>query len=177
MTRMYDEDNSNEHFRYFNPRFLQSTGYRLALQCPQSRPTLASRTGCAETGSLFGVWRCDVDFATLFLHAGCSLVGLHLVLYRKNRCRQWGENRFSSPFDALTYKINLMKQSKFLQVQYSWLWKLANVTQSPYSYVWSNDTRLPELVNGPPRRTMYVTALYFTMTCMTSVGFESESWL
>ncbi|XP_070493182.1 potassium voltage-gated channel protein eag isoform X2 [Chironomus tepperi] len=56
-------------------------------------------------------------------------------------------------------------------VQYSWLWKLANVTQSPYSYVWSNDTRLPELVNGPPRRTMYVTALYFTMTCMTSVGF------
>ena len=59
--------------------------------------------------------------------------------------------------------------SLFPQVQYSWLWKLANVTQSPYSYVWSNDTRLPELVNGPPRRTMYVTALYFTMTCMTSV--------
>ena len=23
-------------------------------------------------------------------------------------------------------------------VQYSWLWKLANVTQSPYAYVWSN---------------------------------------
>ncbi|CRK97638.1 CLUMA_CG011023, isoform A [Clunio marinus] len=56
-------------------------------------------------------------------------------------------------------------------VQYSWLWKLANVTQSPYSYVWSNETRFPELVNGPSRRTMYVTALYFTMTCMTSVGF------
>ncbi|CAO1408816.1 unnamed protein product [Diamesa serratosioi] len=57
-------------------------------------------------------------------------------------------------------------------VQYSWLWKLANVTQSPYSYIFPNDTRLPpELVNGPSRRTMYVTALYFTMTCMTSVGF------
>ncbi|XP_021925170.1 potassium voltage-gated channel protein eag [Zootermopsis nevadensis] len=56
-------------------------------------------------------------------------------------------------------------------VQYSWLWKLANVTQSPYSYIWSNDTNSPELINGPSRKTMYVTALYFTMTCMTSVGF------
>ncbi|KAH8384990.1 hypothetical protein KR093_004756 [Drosophila rubida] len=58
----------------------------------------------------------------------------------------------------------------FTQIQYSWLWKLANVTQSPYSYIWSNDTG-PELVNGPSRKSMYVTALYFTMTCMTSVGF------
>ena len=56
-------------------------------------------------------------------------------------------------------------------VQYSWLWKLANVTQSPYSYLWTNSSTVPELVAGPARRTMYVTALYFTMTCMTSVGF------
>ncbi|XP_030745444.1 potassium voltage-gated channel protein eag-like [Sitophilus oryzae] len=56
-------------------------------------------------------------------------------------------------------------------VQYSWLWKLANITQSPYSYVWANDSSTPELINGPSRKTMYVTALYFTMTCMTSVGF------
>ncbi|XP_031626664.1 potassium voltage-gated channel protein eag isoform X3 [Contarinia nasturtii] len=56
-------------------------------------------------------------------------------------------------------------------VQYSWLWKLANVTQSPYSYVWLNDTNTPEIINGPSKKTMYVTALYFTMTCMTSVGF------
>ncbi|XP_025831217.1 potassium voltage-gated channel protein eag isoform X2 [Agrilus planipennis] len=56
-------------------------------------------------------------------------------------------------------------------VQYSWLWKLANVTQSPYSYVWPNDSSSPVLINGPERKTMYVTALYFTMTCMTSVGF------
>ncbi|XP_067635644.1 potassium voltage-gated channel protein eag isoform X1 [Eurosta solidaginis] len=55
-------------------------------------------------------------------------------------------------------------------IQYSWLWKLANVTQSPYSYIWSNETG-PELINGPSRKSMYVTALYFTMTCMTSVGF------
>ncbi|XP_076244136.1 potassium voltage-gated channel protein ether a go-go isoform X1 [Calliopsis andreniformis] len=56
-------------------------------------------------------------------------------------------------------------------VQYSWLWKLANVTQSPYNYLWTNTSTAPELVAGPSRRTMYVTALYFTMTCMTSVGF------
>lgn len=59
----------------------------------------------------------------------------------------------------------------FEQVQYSWLWKLANVTQSPYSYVWMNDTNTPEIINGPSKKTMYVTALYFTMTCMTSVSF------
>ena len=28
-----------------------------------------------------------------------------------------------------------------------------------------------ELRDGPSRKTMYVTALYYTMTCMTSVGF------
>ncbi|KAL9877762.1 potassium voltage-gated channel protein ether a go-go isoform 6-T8 [Glossina fuscipes fuscipes] len=55
-------------------------------------------------------------------------------------------------------------------IQYSWLWKLANVTQSPYTYVYNNDSSA-ELINGPSRKSMYVTALYFTMTCMTSVGF------
>lgn len=56
-------------------------------------------------------------------------------------------------------------------VQYSWLWKLANVTQSPYSYEWLNNSDSAVLTNGPSRKAMYVTALYFTMTCMTSVGF------
>jgi hypothetical protein len=28
-----------------------------------------------------------------------------------------------------------------------------------------------ELQGGPSRKTMYVSALYYTMTCMTSVGF------
>ncbi|XP_073982982.1 potassium voltage-gated channel protein ether a go-go isoform X2 [Rhodnius prolixus] len=56
-------------------------------------------------------------------------------------------------------------------LQYSWLWKLANVTQTPYSYIWTNGSTTLELINGPSRKTMYVTALYFTMTCMTSVGF------
>ncbi|XP_050547797.1 potassium voltage-gated channel protein eag isoform X2 [Daktulosphaira vitifoliae] len=55
--------------------------------------------------------------------------------------------------------------------QYSWLWKLANITQYPYSYQLTDDANSTELVHGPPRKTMYVTALYFTMSCMTSVGF------
>ncbi|XP_029347249.1 potassium voltage-gated channel protein eag isoform X3 [Acyrthosiphon pisum] len=55
--------------------------------------------------------------------------------------------------------------------QYSWLWKLANITQYPYSYIMTEHANTTELVHGPPRKTMYVTALYFTMSCMTSVGF------
>ena len=35
----------------------------------------------------------------------------------------------------------------------------------------SNHSYRFELIEGPPRSTMYVTSLYFTMTCMTSVGF------
>ncbi|CAG7644406.1 unnamed protein product, partial [Allacma fusca] len=55
-------------------------------------------------------------------------------------------------------------------IQYSWLWKLANVTSSPFSYNMDGNAG-GELSSGPSRKTMYVTALYFTMTCMTSVGF------
>ncbi|GFT32210.1 potassium voltage-gated channel protein eag [Nephila pilipes] len=57
---------------------------------------------------------------------------------------------------------------------HSWLWKLSNTTGKhfyfkPSSNSESNSTH--ELHKGPPRGTMYVTALYYTMTCMTSVGF------
>lgn len=55
--------------------------------------------------------------------------------------------------------------------QISWLWKLANITQTPYGYLRHNDSsEYTELTNGPSRSTMYITALYFTMTCMTSVS-------
>ncbi|KAG7175739.1 Potassium voltage-gated channel protein eag-like, partial [Homarus americanus] len=56
-------------------------------------------------------------------------------------------------------------------ILHSWLWKLANVTQSPYTYIVTNGSNNLELINGPSKKTMYVTSLYFTMTCMTSVGF------
>lgn len=69
------------------------------------------------------------------------------------------------------FRYSIGKSDADSGLQYSWLWKLANVTQSPYTYIWTNASTLPELVAGPSRRTTYVTALYFTMTCMTSVGF------
>lgn len=56
-------------------------------------------------------------------------------------------------------------------ILYSWLIKLSNVTQLPFSYNYSNKTQTYELTSGPSKKTMYLTSLYFTMTCMTSVGF------
>ncbi|KAG8196576.1 hypothetical protein JTE90_003588 [Oedothorax gibbosus] len=55
---------------------------------------------------------------------------------------------------------------------HSWLWKLSNTTGRHFYFkdsTTNNSTH--ELTKGPPRGTMYVTALYYTMTCMTSVGF------
>jgi hypothetical protein len=57
---------------------------------------------------------------------------------------------------------------------YSWPWKLANTTQRYYRYELRNDTFEHELVAGPSRESMYISSLYFTMTCMTSVGFGAS---
>lgn len=57
---------------------------------------------------------------------------------------------------------------------HSWLWKLSNTTGKHFYYKTSSNSEsntTHELTKGPPRGTMYVTALYYTMTCMTSVGF------
>ena len=70
-----------------------------------------------------------------------------------------------------TNRYSIGKSDTDNGVQYTWLWKLANVTQTPYTYIWSNKSGTPELIDGPSKKTTYVTALYFTMTCMTSVGF------
>ncbi len=82
-------------------------------------------------------------------------------------------------------------------VTYGWLYRLAETIQQPYTYqrvavpspasvtpanaspaelqaaAAQNQTTQTaiELLEGPSRKTMYVTALYYTMTCMTSVGF------
>lgn len=51
-------------------------------------------------------------------------------------------------------------------VQHPFALQSVNTTQNQFKL---------ELIEGPPRSTMYVTALYFTMTCMTSVGFGNVS--
>ncbi|XP_040563458.1 potassium voltage-gated channel protein eag isoform X2 [Lepeophtheirus salmonis] len=61
-------------------------------------------------------------------------------------------------------------------IEYGWLYTLANITKQPYTqnikYGTDNYTIDDiELRDGPSRKTIYVTALYYTMTCMTSVGF------
>lgn len=43
--------------------------------------------------------------------------------------------------------------------------------KAPFTLKPNNVTGRIELDGGPERFTMYITSLYFTMTCMTSVGF------
>lgn len=53
---------------------------------------------------------------------------------------------------------------------YGWLSILANKTGKDFKiYVDKNGTT--QIEDGPDPSSMYVTALYFTMTCMTSIGF------
>uniref|UniRef100_A0A0K2TNG6 Potassium voltagegated channel protein eaglike [Apis florea] n=1 Tax=Lepeophtheirus salmonis TaxID=72036 RepID=A0A0K2TNG6_LEPSM len=57
-------------------------------------------------------------------------------------------------------------------VQYGWLSALANKTGSHFVHRGNtNITALVIIEGGPPIMSMYLTALYFTMTCMTSIGF------
>lgn len=52
---------------------------------------------------------------------------------------------------------------------HGWLWQLGESADTPY---YLNASYTPAmLIGGPSQSTKYVTALYFTMTCMTSVGF------
>lgn len=43
--------------------------------------------------------------------------------------------------------------------------------QFPFYLHPNNVSQRIELEGGPEKKTMYITSLYFTMTCMTSVGF------
>ncbi|VDK50778.1 unnamed protein product [Cylicostephanus goldi] len=49
-----------------------------------------------------------------------------------------------------------------------WLFRLANDLKAPYNINMSNRTRL---VGGPSRTSSYISSLYFTMSCMSTVGF------
>lgn len=47
--------------------------------------------------------------------------------------------------------------------------------QAPFEPINKNMTFPRELIGGPSKWTMYISSLYFTMTCMTSVGFGNVS--
>uniref|UniRef100_A0A915DA47 Cyclic nucleotide-binding domain-containing protein n=1 Tax=Ditylenchus dipsaci TaxID=166011 RepID=A0A915DA47_9BILA len=48
-----------------------------------------------------------------------------------------------------------------------WLIRLSNDLRAPFH----SDSNLNRLVGGPDRTTCYISALYFTMSCMSTVGF------
>lgn len=45
----------------------------------------------------------------------------------------------------------------------------------PFRAIAKNGTTTREIIGGPSRGTLYISSLYFTMTCMTSVGFGNVS--
>ena len=55
-------------------------------------------------------------------------------------------------------------------VQHGWLSSLANQTENPFVLVFDPVNNSTVILGGPPLKSMYVTSLYFTMTCMTSIG-------
>lgn len=58
------------------------------FQCVESGSTLATGTSREKAGPISRIRRCHVDFALVFLHAGCTLASVHLVLNRAFRRRQ-----------------------------------------------------------------------------------------
>ena len=58
-------------------------------------------------------------------------------------------------------------------VTYGWLQTLAAVTKEPF--VPSNTSATSDYTKGPSTEMRYLTALYFTLSCMTGVGFGNVS--
>lgn len=52
-----------------------------------------------------------------------------------------------------------------------WLIRMAQEAGTPYSYPKYNQSLVPMLHGGPSQGSAYVASIYFTMTCMSSVGF------
>lgn len=60
-------------------------------------------------------------------------------------------------------------------VTYGWLWTLGHDIKSPFKWTNSSSGMEDRLEGGPSGEMAYVTALYFTLSCMTSVGFGNVS--
>ena len=56
-------------------------------------------------------------------------------------------------------------------ISYGWLSSLATTTKRPFLLAVDQSTNATVIAGGPPTFSTYLTALYFTMTCMTSIGF------
>lgn len=56
-------------------------------------------------------------------------------------------------------------------ISFGWLSSLATTTKKPFVLALHQSTNSTVIAGGPPTFSTYLTALYFTMTCMTSIGF------
>lgn len=68
---------------------------------------------------------------------------------------------------CIWYSIGLSELNSGLSI--GWLTTLGNVTLQPF--YWTNTTTASDAVGGPSKEMRYLTSLYFTLSCMTGVGF------
>ncbi|PVD26093.1 hypothetical protein C0Q70_13761 [Pomacea canaliculata] len=78
---------------------------------------------------------------------------------------------FAHWFACIWYSIGYTELAS--GVTYGWLQDLSNLTRLPF--VFNNTTYSDDLNGGPPTEMRYLTALYFTLSCMTGVGFGNVS--
>uniref|UniRef100_A0AC34FK82 Ion transport domain-containing protein n=1 Tax=Panagrolaimus sp. ES5 TaxID=591445 RepID=A0AC34FK82_9BILA len=64
------------------------------------------------------------------------------------------------------YEVKMRMMDPFIPD--GWLLRLSNDLKSPFNFTASSRTRI---VGGPDKSSCYISALYFTMSCMSTVGF------
>ncbi len=60
-------------------------------------------------------------------------------------------------------------------VTFGWLTSLATTQNKPFLLALDKTSNTTVIAGGPATSSTYLTALYFTMTCMTSIGTEAVS--
>ena len=107
----------------------------------------------------------------IFRSSMAELAARRLLDFWPCKCKQTSSLR--SPISS---RYSIGNSDLINGLEYGWLYSLARISKQPYTQLvlFKEDNRTItkiELRDGPSRKTMYVTALYYTMTCMTSVGF------
>ena len=74
---------------------------------------------------------------------------------------------FAHWFACIWYSIGYTELQS--NVTFGWLPELARMTRQPFSR--PNSSTTDDLIGGPDREMRYLTSLYFTLSCMTGVGF------
>ncbi|XP_052829740.1 potassium voltage-gated channel subfamily H member 1 isoform X3 [Octopus bimaculoides] len=75
---------------------------------------------------------------------------------------------FAHWFACIWYSIGYSEAKQL--ISYGWMSKLSDVTKKPF-YINKTELGSEDLNGGPTKDMRYMTSLYFTLSCMTSVGF------